>query len=130
MVRNWCGLNEIVSPQILRHPNIPGNLKGTAFSILRKLCGTFGKLPTSCLIEEDFKTREEIPFATRGFTDLWKREWNGKKVAVKMLRLAPDDDRSKTIKVMLLWSTDSPESHEELTFARRGSVKKCYCGNA
>ena len=100
MVRNWCGLNEIVSPQILQHPNIPGNLKSAAFTILRKLCGTFGKLPTSCLIEEDFKTRDDIPFATRGYTDLWKRDWNGRKVAVKMLRFAPDDDRSKTIKVI------------------------------
>ena len=53
----------------------------------------------SYLISEDFKTHEEIPFATRGFTDLWKRDWNGGKVAVKSLRFAPDDDRDKTIKV-------------------------------
>ena len=88
--------------QILQHPNIPGGLKSTAFTILRRLCGTFGKLPTSCLINEDFKTQEEIPFATRGFTDLWRRDWNGKKVAVKALRFAPDDDRNKTIKVIAL----------------------------
>ena len=99
MVRDWCCLNVIIPLQILQHPNIPGNLKSAAFTILRKLCGTFGKLPASCLIEEDFKTREEIPFATRGFTDLWKRDWDGRKVAVKVLRFAPDDDRSKTIKV-------------------------------
>jgi hypothetical protein len=53
------------------------------------------------MINEDFKTQEEIPFATRGYTDLWKRECNGRKVAVKALRFAPDDDRNKTTKVMV-----------------------------
>ena len=39
---------------------------------------------------------------TGGFTNLWKRDWDGRKVAVKVLRFAPDDDRSKTIKVTAL----------------------------
>jgi len=66
--------------QILQHPDIPGDLKSTAFTMLRRLCGTFGRLPRSCLINEDLKTHEEIPFATRGYTNLWKREWKGRKV--------------------------------------------------
>ena len=53
------------------------------------------------MIGEDFKTKEDIPFATRGYTDLWKREWHGGKVAVKVLRFGPDDDRSKTTKVKI-----------------------------
>lgn len=98
---------ELIEPTILQHPDIAGDLKSTAFTILRRLCGTFGTLPQSCLIYEDFKTKEEIPFATRGYTDLWKRDWNGRKVAVKALRFGPDDDRSKTTKrfckEVLLW---------------------------
>ena len=101
MIRdNW---SEIDSLQILNHPGITGELKGIALTLLRRLCGTFGRLPRSCLINEDFKTREEIPFATRGYTDLWKRDWNGRKVAVKALRFGPDDDRSKTTKVAILF---------------------------
>jgi len=100
--------NEIDPLQILQHANIPGDLKGTAFAMLRRLCGTFGRLPSSCLINEDFKTQEEIPFATRGYTDLWKRDWNGGKVAVKALRFAPDDDRNKTTKVMTFSVGRSP----------------------
>jgi len=42
---------------------------------------------------------DEIPFATRGYTDLWKREWNGRKVAVKASRFAPDGDRRKMTRV-------------------------------
>ena len=53
------------------------------------------------MMDEDFKIQEEIPFATRGYTDLWKREWNGQGVAVKALRFSPYDDRSKTTKVTI-----------------------------
>ena len=67
--------------------------------MLRKLCGTFAKLPRTYLINEDFKTQEEIPIAIRGYTSLWKRDWDGRKVAVKALMFTPDDDRGKAKKV-------------------------------
>ena len=44
-----------------------------------------------------------MPFATRGYTDLWKCDWNGGKVAVKALRFGPDDDKSKITKVRALF---------------------------
>lgn len=94
-------LSEINPLQILQNPDIAPDLKSTAFTVLRRLCGTFGRLPRSCLIDQDFKMREEMPFATRGYTDLWIRDWNGQKVAVKALRFSPDDDRSKTTKVTI-----------------------------
>ena len=74
--------------------------------------------------------QEEIPFATRGYTDLWKRDLNGRKVAVKALRFAPDDDRSKTTKVTVLSVDRSLGIPGELTVACRDSVKKYCCGNA
>lgn len=36
-----------------------------------------------------------IPFSTRGFTTLWKGRLNNNPVALKMLRLGPEDDKSK-----------------------------------
>jgi hypothetical protein len=99
----WDNWSENNSLQILQHKDLTGELKSTAFSLLRKLCGTSGRLPGSYLIYEDFKTREDIPFATRGYTDLWKRDWRGKKVAVKALRFGPDDDRGKATKVTILF---------------------------
>jgi len=120
-------LSEIDPPQILQHANIPGDLKGTAFAMLRKLCGAFGRLPRSCLIHEDFKMQEEIPFATRGYTDLWKRDWNGRKVAVKALRFAPDDDRNKITKV-IVFLFDPPLEGSSLSL--RGFVRKYCCGDA
>ncbi|KAF9647908.1 hypothetical protein BDM02DRAFT_2472123 [Thelephora ganbajun] len=106
---------ELIESTILQHVNIPGDLKNTAFDVLRRLCGTFGILPKSFLIDEDFKTQAEIPFATRENTDLWKREWNGGKVAVKALRFAPDDDWSRTVKVTISLVDQFSEIPGELT---------------
>ena len=75
--------------------------------MLRKLCGTFETVPRTCLIDEDFKTQEETPFATRGYTDLWERYWNERRVAVKALRFSPDDDQSKITKVRVLFLDSS-----------------------
>ena len=94
--------------------------------MLRRLCSTFGRLPSSCLIDEDLKMDEEIPFATRGYTDLWKRIWKGSKVAVKALRFAPDDDRGKITRVTGLFCSVSLE----LTIAYRDFVRKYCYGNA
>lgn len=97
-------MNDDPNPlQILQHPEITVELKSTAFFVLRKLCGTFGGLPTSCSINEDFKTQEEMPFAARGYTDLWERNWDGRKVAVKALRFGLDDDKNETTKVTVLF---------------------------
>lgn len=52
-------------------------------------------MPRSCLIEEGLSTEGEIPFSTRGFTTLWKGRLDGNRVAIKMLRLGPDDNERK-----------------------------------
>lgn len=123
---NWGGLRYVNPSQILQHPDIAGDLKSTAFSVLRRLCGTFGNLPRSCSINEDFKTQEKIPFATRGYTDLWERNWKGKKVAVKGLRFSSDDDKNKIRKVTV---SVVYRFQGELTITCRDFVKKWYCGS-
>ena len=37
----------------------------------------------------------KLPFSTRGFSTLWKGRWNDSPVAIKMLRLGPEDDKIK-----------------------------------
>jgi hypothetical protein len=37
----------------------------------------------------------KLPFSTRGFTTLWKGRMDGNRVALKILRLGPEDDKSK-----------------------------------
>jgi len=91
--------NEIDPLQILEDAKIPGVLKSTAFAMLRELCGAYGRLPKSHLIEEDSETREGVPFATRGYTDLWKRDLNGRMFVVKALRFRPNDDSREATQV-------------------------------
>ena len=85
--------------QVLRHENIPGHLKSTAFGVLRRLCGTFQQLPNPYLIGDELKINDGIPFATRAYADLWKGDCNGEGVAVKLLRFAAGDNRAKITKV-------------------------------
>ena len=81
--------------QILQNEKLPNNLKSVAFGILRRLSGRFRRLPRSYLIEEGLSKEGDIPFSTRGFTTLWKGRWDDNRVAIKMLRLGPDDDKEK-----------------------------------
>ena len=120
-------MNETDLLQILQHPDISGELKSAAFTLLRRICGAFGRLPRSYLIQEDFKTEQEIPFATRGYTDLWKRDWKATKVAVKVLRFGPDDDRNQTTKVMSRYFPI--RIPRRLTITGRDFARRCYYGN-
>lgn len=52
-------------------------------------------MPRSYLIEEGLSTEGEIPFSARGATTLWKGRWSDSRVAIKMLRLGPDDNRER-----------------------------------
>jgi len=99
--------------QILQSETLPNNLKGVAFGILRRLCGRFRRLPRSYLIEEGLSTEGEIPFSTRGFTTLWKGRWSDGRVAIKMLRLGPDDNKEGIVAV----SRKARDRRLVLTFA-------------
>ena len=81
------------------------------------------------MIEEDFKIQEEMPFATRGYTDLWERCWNGRKVAIKALRFSPDDDQSKITKVRVPFLDPFLGISRKFTVTFRDSAKKWCCGN-
>ena len=85
--------------QVLPHENIPGRQKSIALRILRRLCGTFEKLPHSCLIGDELQINDGLPVETHAYADLRKGVWRGEDVAVKLLRFAPDDDRAKITKV-------------------------------
>ena len=92
-------LEELDGLQVLQHEDIPDRLKNTAFGILRQLCGTFQRLPDSCLIGEQLQIDCGMPSATRICSDLRKGNLKGEIVAVKLLRLSTGDNRPKVINV-------------------------------
>ena len=66
-------------------------------------------MPPSYLIEEGLSTEGEIPFSARGFTTLWKGRWSDSRVAIKMLRLGPDDNKERIATVSRVVSGDRPQ---------------------
>ena len=54
---------------------------------LRRLCGAFGIFPQSFILEQAFDERETAPFATGGFSDIYKATIDGRPVAIKTLRV-------------------------------------------
>ena len=55
---------------------------------LRKLCGIFGVLPRSFILVPTFDERETEPFATGGFSDVYKATISTRPVAIKTLKVA------------------------------------------
>ena len=54
---------------------------------LRKLCGVFGILPSSFLIEPIFDEHGTTPVGFGGFSDVYQATLQGCRVAVKTLRV-------------------------------------------
>ena len=77
----------------MQNESLPKNLRSVAFGILRRISGKFRKLPQSYLIEEGISTDGEIPYSTRGISTLWTGRLDGNRVAIKMLRLGPEDNK-------------------------------------
>ena len=58
------------------------------------------------MIDGNFESSGETLSASRGYSDLCKRDWNGKKVAIKALRFHLKGDRSERTKVTALFVDD------------------------
>ena len=106
--------------QVLPHEKIQGTYKCIALKILRRLCGTFGRLPNSCLIGDELKINDGLPVETHAYADLRRGVWKDEDVAVKLLRFAPDDDRAKITKVS---STFEWSVHIRIADARFASAR-------
>lgn len=77
------------------------------------------------MISGNFETNQEIPFASHGYSDIYRRDWDGGKVAVKALRFHLDDDGSERMKVTTVFIDDNLGNLPSI----RNSTKKYCCGN-
>ncbi|KAF9781245.1 kinase-like domain-containing protein [Thelephora terrestris] len=91
-------LIDLIDRKVLQHKIIPTQLKGTAFGFLRRLCGTFQQLPSSCLIDGELMIDGGIPCSNRAYADLRKGSWRGENVAIKLLRTFKDDNKAEITK--------------------------------
>jgi hypothetical protein len=58
---------------------------------LRRLCRETDLVPTSCQVPLALVTDSTIPFSQTAFSDVWSAMLEGRRVAVKALRLHVDD---------------------------------------
>jgi len=63
------------------------------------LCGIFGILPPSFVLEPTFDERETDPFATGGFSDVYKAILNRRPVVIKSLKVTTTADLGKVRRV-------------------------------
>ncbi|KAF9781372.1 kinase-like domain-containing protein [Thelephora terrestris] len=92
---------------VLRELQLDKGLKTIAFSVLKKLCGRTGHLPSSYLLPDKFDLSGE-PYNSGGFSNVWKvSKSGGITVAVKSLRISESDDkiriRKRFCKEVVMW---------------------------
>ncbi|KAF9781280.1 kinase-like domain-containing protein [Thelephora terrestris] len=90
-----------------RELQLDKDLKIIAFSVLKKLCGRTGHLPSSYLLPDKFDLSGE-PYTSGGFSNVWKVSKSGEvTVAVKSLRISESDDkiriRKRFCKEVAMW---------------------------
>lgn len=73
--------------QALVGGDLPQKTRKQYLRHLRKLCGSFGVLPSSFFIEPTFDKYGTVPFAFGGFADVYDASFGGRRVAVKTLRV-------------------------------------------
>ena len=72
------------------------------FKKFRQLCGRAGLLPDSHIIPGNILQMTEHPVTSGAFCDIWEGIHNGKRVAIKALRVYTHDDVEKAPKVSCL----------------------------
>ena len=63
------------------------------------MCGIFGIFPLSFVLEPTFDERETEPFATGGFSDVYKATLNRCPVVIKSLKVTTIADLGKVHRV-------------------------------
>ena len=61
---------------------------------MRDLCGTFGILPSSFILAGAFDGDESTPFATGGFSRVYRMSFDRRPVAVKSLVVTTDGEET------------------------------------
>lgn len=80
------------------------DLEKKMFGILRKVCGSQIILPRSFILSDNITKEGDVPFARRGFADIWEGRYNGNIVCIKAPRVSTAEDLFKIKQVYTLGS--------------------------
>ena len=74
---------------------MPLDLRRKSVRILRKVCGSQGILPRSCILSENISKEGDIALTSGGFIDVWKGRHNGNRVCIKEFRAYTTENLSR-----------------------------------
>ena len=84
---------------------------------LRKLCGTFGVLPSSFTLPPALVERDPAPFASGGYSNVYKATFRNRPIVIKVLNVITQLEREKLHKVSSFYqkaSVQTPTLHLQL----------------
>ena len=88
----------LFADQALDVPDFPSQLRGKCLSGLCWTCGRHALLPKSLQIPLSYN-RSDYPLYRGGYADVWKGEYQGRHVAVKVLGVSSGSDFDKIMSV-------------------------------
>ncbi|KAF9648297.1 kinase-like protein [Thelephora ganbajun] len=88
----------------LDNRNLPKQKRTQYLRYLRKLCGSFGIVPSSFMLVPRSVKRAATPFATGGFSDVYEATFKGRPVAIKVLKVTTTANPEKVHKKWLAGS--------------------------
>ena len=73
--------------------------------MLRKTCAEIGVLPSSYHLDDgQIKKLNDVPFASGGYSDVWRASYKGDSVSVKAFRVYTTDNIKDLTKVSKIFS--------------------------
>ena len=79
---------------------------------LRKTCAEVGILPSSYYLDNNqVKRVNEVPFASGGYSDVWRGSCNGENVSIKAFRVYTTDNIQQLTKVLKFLPEDGVNDH-------------------
>jgi hypothetical protein len=102
----------IIYLQALAYDDGVPEAKGKLHRVLRKTCADFGILPTSYRLDDDqIKKLSGVPFASGGYSDVWRGSYKGENVSIKAFRVYTSDNIKQFTKVLIISHSDSVDGY-------------------
>lgn len=90
--------------QALEYDNGVQDTKSKLRRVLRKTCAEVGILPSSYYLDDRrMKRLNEVPFASGGYSDVWRGLYDGQDVSIKAFRVYTSDNIKQLTKVLFFF---------------------------
>ena len=99
---------QIIHFQALGYDDGVPDTKGKIHRALRKTCAEVGILPSSYYLDDSqIKKLNDVPFASGGYSDVWRGSYKGEQVSIKAFRVYTTDNIKHLTKVLNTLCCDS-----------------------